>query len=189
VWTGTASSRSAVSFDTTAPSVGYSQSPAANANGYNNTSVSVTLTATDAAGGSGVDYVSYAVDGGPITKVNGTTATFTLSADGTHTVTYSATDNAGNTSTPASQTVKIDTTAPAGLTVSCKAGNLAGDATAISVKLTSPGQPAVTLTGTRSGSTWTSDAGSIAKNKTWPATATQTDLAGNTSTATSTFSS
>ena len=65
MWFGTESGRSTgVVGDTVAPTVSYSQSPAANGAGYNNTAVSVTLTATDNVGGSGVASVTYKVDTG-----------------------------------------------------------------------------------------------------------------------------
>lgn len=73
----------------------------------------VTLNATDA--GSGVDSVEYSLDGQPYAAY---TAPVAVDQPGQHSVSYRATDNAGNTSTP--QTVSFtvvdetepDTTAP-----------------------------------------------------------------------------
>ena len=83
--------------DTTAPTIVGAASPAANANGWNNTNVTVSFTCADEAGGSGIASC------GPTPVA--------VSSEGTTTVTGTATDNAGNTSTT-SVTVKIDKTAP-----------------------------------------------------------------------------
>ena len=86
---------------------------------WHNSAVPVTLTATDKAGGSGVKSITYAVDGGAPTTVDAATTQVTIAApadhsnDGTHTIAFHATDNAGNTETPDKTcTVKIDTSAP-----------------------------------------------------------------------------
>lgn|GEM_PF-2285290 len=113
LWVGTESARStAVTTDSTAPTVLASSSPAANANGWNNAAVTVTLTATDEAGGSGVKSISYAVDGGSTVTVNGSSTSVALSTDGTHTVSYFATDVAGNAGSAQTATVRIDKVLP-----------------------------------------------------------------------------
>ncbi|WP_437772950.1 OmpL47-type beta-barrel domain-containing protein [Arthrobacter sp. KNU40] len=101
-----------VKIDTTYPVVGASISPTPNSLGYNRTSsVTVNLSATDVRG-SGVASISYKVDNGTPSTVNAATAAVNVSgADGTHTVSYSATDVAGNV-TSQSQTINIDTMAP-----------------------------------------------------------------------------
>jgi hypothetical protein len=74
--------------------------------------VTVNLTATDNAGGSGVASITYAVDGTP-TTVNASTAQAQVPAiDGPHTVTYFATDVATNAETLHTLTVNVDTTSP-----------------------------------------------------------------------------
>lgn len=104
----------AVKIDTALPSASASVSPTPNAAGWNNTSsVSVTVTAGDGTAGSGVASISYAVDGGATQTVSGASATIPVSGEGTHSVTYSATDTAGNASSTKTQSVKIDTKAPA----------------------------------------------------------------------------
>jgi len=116
LWTGAESPRSTgVSSDSTAPVATVSSvSPTPNAAGWNNTSpVTVTITADDGVGGSGVASISDTVDGGTQQTVSGASATVTVSGDGTHTVSYFATDKAGNAGTPQSKTLQIDTTAPA----------------------------------------------------------------------------
>src|SRR5205807_870457 len=89
-------------------------SPPPNANGWNNTSVTVTLAATDNPGGSGVQSINYTLTGAQTGSavVPGNTASFTISAEGTTTVTFYATDNAGNVEGTKTLTVKIDKTAP-----------------------------------------------------------------------------
>ena len=74
--------------------------------------VSVSLSASDNANGSGVKEVRYSLNGGPQTVVSGTTASIGVSAEGTTTISYFAVDNAGNTEGAHSFVVKIDKTAP-----------------------------------------------------------------------------
>ena len=115
LWTGAESPRSTgASIDTTAPTATASVSPTPNAAGWNNTSpVTVTITADDGTSGSGVASISYTVDGGAQQTVNGAMASVPVTGQGTHTVSYFATDKAGNAGTAKSQAVKIDTVAPA----------------------------------------------------------------------------
>ena len=130
LWTGSESARSTgVNSDTIPPTVSVSSvAPTPNAAGYNNTGpVTVNLSATDNAGGSGVASVTYALDGGSPVSVNGATTAVNVSGDGTHTVSYFATDAAGNSSTPQSQSVKIDTVLPVAAVASISpAPNAAG---------------------------------------------------------------
>jgi photosystem II stability/assembly factor-like uncharacterized protein len=76
--------------------------------------VSLTLTASDNAGGSGVDATYYQIDGGPWAKGASLTiaAPADHSADGPHTVSYYSTDLSGNAEAAKSVTVEIDTTRP-----------------------------------------------------------------------------
>jgi Tol biopolymer transport system component/pimeloyl-ACP methyl ester carboxylesterase len=100
--------------DTTAPATEASVSPSANANGWNNTNVSVALSASDN-GGSGVKEIVY-TRGGAQTVVAGSTATVPVEAEGMTTLTYFARDNAGNTEAEHTLTLSIDKTPP---TISC----------------------------------------------------------------------
>ena len=81
---------------------------------WHNQAVTLTFTATDNTGGSGVDYTKYKVGSGPWQA--GTTVVIPAPAnhsnDGTHKVYYYSVDNAGNTEATKSCTVKIDTTPP-----------------------------------------------------------------------------
>jgi glycosidase len=96
--------------DVTRPLGSIALEPAANTNGWNNSSpVQVQLSATD--GGSGIRELRYWVDGGPTVVVAGASATVNVSTDGT-TVSLRAVDKAGNVSQLATVTVRIDEDAP-----------------------------------------------------------------------------
>ena len=88
--------------------------------------VTIHLAATDDAGGSGVASITYSVDDGVPVTVGGATADVVLTvgssataagggipvSDGPHTVTFFATDRAGNAETPHVQAVRVDTRRP-----------------------------------------------------------------------------
>lgn len=110
--------------DTTAPTTTASVAPQPDTAGWNSGPVTVTLSAADDQGGSGVKQITYSATGAqPIasTTVNGASASFGVSAAGQTTITYYATDNAGNQEQSKTLTVQIDPTAPTG-TVSVVAG-------------------------------------------------------------------
>jgi hypothetical protein len=100
--------------DTTPPATTASATPGANAAGWNNTPVTVTLSATDNTGGSGVKEVHYALSGATADSqvVPGASATVTISAEGTTALSYFAVDNAGKQEAAKTLTVRIDETAP-----------------------------------------------------------------------------
>jgi hypothetical protein len=85
---------------------------------WHNAAVQVALTATDNPGGSGVTSITYSVDGGSSTTVTAATTDATMAAlpdhsnDGIHTLSFYATDNAGNAEAPQTVSVQIDTTPP-----------------------------------------------------------------------------
>ena len=105
--------------DSAAPTTTASLSPAPNANGWINANGTVSLNATDDGppdNVSGVRSITYSASGAnPIsqTTVNANSASIPITADGTTTVSYSATDNWGNTESTGSLTVRKDTVAPA----------------------------------------------------------------------------
>ena len=104
-----------VNSDNTPPTTTASPSPSPNFNGWNNTNVTVTLNATDNPGGSGVKQIQYALSGAQNLgwqTVPGNVASVTISAEGTTTLSYFATDNAGNQETVKTLTVRIDKTPP-----------------------------------------------------------------------------
>lgn len=98
----TATSSPAVKIDRTAPATGISGT----SNNWVNDNVTVTLAATDNL--SGIANTQYTVDGGATQSGS----SFTLSAEGDHTVTFRSTDKAGNTEAVQTAHVKIDRTAP-----------------------------------------------------------------------------
>ena len=78
--------------------------------------VTVVVTAVDEAGGSGVDTITYWATGAQTieaTTVSGPSASFPVTAQGLTTISFSATDIAGNTSSPVDQVVAIDSVRPA----------------------------------------------------------------------------
>jgi hypothetical protein len=99
--------------DTVAPVTTASGNPA----GWATQNVTVTLAATDNAGGSGVKEIGYKV-GGVSKTVSGASASVPVTAEGTTTITYSAKDNAGNVEAEKTLVVRIDKTAP---TITCSA--------------------------------------------------------------------
>ena len=101
--------------DTSAPTTTATLSPAPNAAGWNNSNVSVGLSATDPDGTADVASVSYSASGSqPIaaTTAAGATASFGVGAEGATTIAYYATDQAGNQEAAKTLTVRIDKTAP-----------------------------------------------------------------------------
>ena len=101
--------------DTVKPTIAAAVSPAANAAGWHRSNVTVALTATDDATGSGVKSITYsAVGAQPIasTTVNGSSTNVVISGEGVTTLSFFATDNEGNVSDVGSVTIKLDKTAP-----------------------------------------------------------------------------
>jgi alpha-tubulin suppressor-like RCC1 family protein len=105
--------------DSVAPSTAATADPAPNAAGWNSGDVTVTLAATDG-GGSGVKEIAYELSGGQTGSgtVAGAQASVKVTAEGTTTLTYFATDKAGNVEAKKTLVVRIARSAP---TVSCTA--------------------------------------------------------------------
>jgi hypothetical protein len=111
-------------------------------------------------------------------------------ADGTYTVQASQADAAANTGTSTAITFTVDTvspsptvTAPTGYTgatptLSGTAGNATGDATTVTVQILSGATVVQTLTPTRTGTTWTTTAATLAPGA-YTAQVRQADSAGN----------
>jgi hypothetical protein len=101
--------------DTIPPTTTVGISPEPNPGGWNRSDPTVSLTAVDNPGGSGVASITYSADGAnPITAqtVSGSAASFQITAEGTTTVTYYARDVAGNTESAHTLVVKLDKTPP-----------------------------------------------------------------------------
>ena len=101
--------------DTIPPTTSAAAAPPPNGAGWNNTNVTVTLSATDNAGGSGVKSISYTIANGASgtgTTVNAATATLAISAEGVNTIGYGAADNAGNIEANKTLVVRLDKTPP-----------------------------------------------------------------------------
>ena len=84
-----------------------STTPTPNAAGWNSTTVTVSVDATDPLG-PGVATTYYTLDGAQHTY----TATFTIPADGVHTLHYWSVDASGGVEASKTATVKVDTTPP-----------------------------------------------------------------------------
>src|SRR5207245_1388605 len=98
-----------VKLDKTKPITSASLAPVANAGGWNNTNPTVTLTATDPSG-SGVVSTTYSASGAQTIASTTSSAPFTITAEGTTTVSFSSTDAAGNVEATKIQVVKLDKT-------------------------------------------------------------------------------
>ena len=101
--------------DTLKPTITASVAPPPNAAGWHNSDVTVTLTATDDANGSGIRSITYSATGAqpiPSTTVNAATTSVVINANGITTLSYFATDNEGNTSDVGTTTVRLDKVAP-----------------------------------------------------------------------------
>jgi N-acetylneuraminic acid mutarotase len=112
---GVSSNTTLTVIDTTPPTTTATPSPAANAAAWNKTNVTVTLNATDNAGGSGVQSITYSLNGQQSSgaTIPGNTASVPLLfVDGTTTVKYYATDNSGNVEPEHALSIRIDKTAP-----------------------------------------------------------------------------
>jgi len=99
--------------DNTPPTTSASTTPPSpNVNGWFKQNVTVNLSATDNSGGSGVKSITYSVNGGTASTVNATSTSVNVTAEGTNTLNYYATDNAGNVESTAILTIRLDKTAP-----------------------------------------------------------------------------
>lgn len=101
-----------VVLETTPPVTTATLSPAANAAGWNNTDVDLTLSAVDEPGGSGVRLIGYSIDGGDPVTAGGENVLLSFAEEGVHTVTYYAVDAAFNAETEQTIEIRIDKTAP-----------------------------------------------------------------------------
>ena len=112
--------------DNTSPTSTFSASPSTT---WSNTDVASNITASDNAGGKGVKEIHYTVNMGAEQVVTGSSASFTLTEEGIHSIAYWALDNANNVEATKYATVRIDKTAPTvdGYVVSGKLMLMASD--------------------------------------------------------------
>jgi hypothetical protein len=99
----------AYELDSIAPTTNISLSGTLGKNGWYVSNVQVALTATDNEGGSGVAKTEYSFDG---FTWNTYTAPFMVSTEGTTSVYYRSTDEAGNVEETKTEAIKIDKTLP-----------------------------------------------------------------------------
>ena len=108
---------------------------------WTNQDVTVSLSAQDNSGGSGVREIRYTLDGSMPTASAGTVygSPFTITAEGTTAVKWVAIDNAGNVESPVhGADVNIDKTAPS---ISCGAADGDWHASDVSIACTANGGP------------------------------------------------
>jgi N-acetylneuraminic acid mutarotase len=178
---GGISGSASVTVDKAAPTTTATPSPAPNGAGWNDTDVTVALHATDDAGGTGVQAITYSLSGAQSGggTFNTASTSFLIANEGITTVTYHATDVSGNVEADHTLTIKLDKTAPSvpnlpNLTV--PATSTLGAVVNINVSSsdTLSGIATVTVTPIASGSTF--------PHGTTNETVTVTDAAGNTTT-------
>lgn len=165
--------------DTTAPVSSAAASPAANAFGWNNGQVAVTVTASDEVGGSGLESISYTATGASnfADTPPGSPAQFNVTAQGTTAVSYFARDNAGNEEAAKTLTLNLDLTPPTISGATTMAANAAGwFKTAASI--------AYTCADALSGIETCTALQTLPEGLNQQTTGTATDKAGNTATAT-----
>jgi peptidoglycan/xylan/chitin deacetylase (PgdA/CDA1 family) len=114
-----------IQIDTIAPNSSISCNGTNCGSSFYNNAVSVSLSATDNAGGSGVGSIVYTTDGSTPSTSNGITFTGPFSLNATTTVKYRAYDNAGNSEPVNSALIQIDTTPPTS-TIACNGGPCSG---------------------------------------------------------------
>lgn len=180
--------------------------PLANAAGWNNSDVTLTFSATDNPGGSGVKSITVSASGAQVgtNTTSGSSASISISAEGTTTITYFAVDNAGNQEAAKKLVVNLDKTAPviSGLPAGCSlwppnddmidvatisASDALSGLTAFSVDATSsepaePKVPDIVISGTGTGPqtvTLRAQRLGTGPGRTYLITATAQDVAGN----------
>ena len=109
--------------DATAPTTTASVAPPSPdlLNGWYGSAPTVTLTPSD--GTSGLASTKYTIDGGAPQTYS---APFAITTEGSHTIQYWSTDNAGNQESPSSLTVKVDLNAPVTTASSRRGSTTAG---------------------------------------------------------------
>ena len=102
--------------DAQTPATTASLSPAANSSGWNNSNVTVTLSAVDVPGGPGIRDITYSAAGAQpiaLTTHIGSSTQFTISVEGKTIVQYNATNKDGLTEALHTLSISVDKTPPA----------------------------------------------------------------------------
>jgi hypothetical protein len=116
--------------DTTPPSSSISCNGASCSSGAYGGAVSVSLSATDNAGGSGVSQIVYTTDGTDPTPANGSAFSAPFAVAQSSTVRFRAYDKAGNAEAVHAQAIQVDTVPPTvSLSAPATGATLAGTAT------------------------------------------------------------
>lgn len=117
---GGISGSASLTVDKAAPTTTATPSPAPNGAGWNKADVTVTLQATDDAGGTGVQSITYSLSGAQTGggTFNGASTFFSILNEGITTVTYHATDVSGNVEADHTLIVRLDKTAPSAANLS-----------------------------------------------------------------------
>ena len=124
-----------IQLETVAPSSAISCNGAPCSSSYYTSAVTVSLSATDNVGGSGVKEIRYTTDGSDPTATTGTVYAAPFSVASTTTVKYRAFDNAGNAEAVNAPLIRVDTSAPSSA-ISCNgAACAAAYAAAVTVSL------------------------------------------------------
>ena len=110
----------------TSPTSTFSANPSTT---WSTSDVTATITSSDNAAGTGVKEIHYSINMGAEQVVTGSSASFTLTEEGIHSIAYWALDNANNVEATKYATVRIDKTAPTvdGYVVSGKLMLMASD--------------------------------------------------------------
>jgi Bacterial Ig domain/RTX calcium-binding nonapeptide repeat (4 copies) len=168
--------------DNAPPSSGAQLSPSPNAQGWNNSNVTVVINTTDNTGGSGVKSITYSATGAQSiasTTVLGTwTREILISTEGVTTISFHATDQSGNVESPDdSVTVKLDKSAPA---INCASPDGLWHATDVSIGCTASDRiSGLAVAGDASFSLSTSVATNTENNNASTNSRFECDLAGN----------
>ncbi|MFG2044293.1 OmpL47-type beta-barrel domain-containing protein [Dactylosporangium sp. NPDC048998] len=164
--------------DVTAPTLTLTPSGSAGTGGWFRSAVKVRVAAVDDRGGRMT--IESKVDGGaPVSASPVRYTDVTVTGDGQHTVTATATDRAGNVSAPASLPVRIDATAPT------STGTVDGNARTVAVTATDATSGVARIEYAVDTGAWTTYTGPVAAPDTSKHTVSfrATDNAGNTETA------
>jgi hypothetical protein len=111
----TAEATTQVTTDTTPPVTTAVASPGPNGAGWNNSNVTIMLNSTDSEpGGTGIKQIQWSLAGAQLgsSTVPGNTTAVIISTEGTTTLSYFGTDNAGNIESARTLTVMLDKTPP-----------------------------------------------------------------------------